>query len=145
MTGPDPSADPPADPSKDLPADPSSRISPPRSVPPVSAEQLVGAEPVAAEPVEERRYPSTIGGAFYLVVLAFVAAGLAVVVFGDWRAGIRWMGAGLVLGAVTRLVLPSRDAGMLAVRNKFLDASLLAGLAAALVFLSGSIPDQPGL
>jgi hypothetical protein len=115
------------------------RIRPPEDVPPVSAEQMVDGE------VRERRYPSTIGGVFYLVVLAVTVTGLAVVVLGDWRTGIRWMASGLVLGAVTRMVLPGRDAGMLAVRNKWLDGALLSGLAAALFFLATSIPDQPVL
>jgi hypothetical protein len=30
------------------------------------------------------------------------------------------------------------------VRHKALDAVILAGLGAALIFLAGSIPDQPG-
>ncbi len=32
---------------------------------------------------------------------------------------------------------------MLAVRNRFVDVTLLVGVAAALYFLTGSIPDQP--
>ena len=65
-------------------------------------------EPISAEPVEEegRRYPSTIGGAFYLVVLAVVAISIGIVTTGNWRLGVRWFGG-------------------------------------ALIFLAGSIPDQP--
>ncbi|QIK75511.1 DUF3017 domain-containing protein [Nocardioides piscis] len=123
-------------------------IAPPEDVPPISAEDLVdgqhGDESGADGVLEERRYPSTIGGAFYLAVLATTIAGLAVVAFVDWRIGIRVMGGALILGAVVRLVLQPRDAGMLAVRAKTLDATLLAGLGAALIFLATSIPDQPG-
>lgn len=115
---------------------------PPKDIPPVSAEALVDGD-VAEDP--DRRYPSTIGGACYLVVLATVLVGLAVVVFGDWRSGIRVMAGALLAGALARVVLPRRDAGMLAVRNKTVDALLLVTLGAALVFLAGSIPDQPGL
>jgi hypothetical protein len=121
-------------------------IAPPESVPAVSAEELVdgvrsGAEP---GPDDERRYPSTIGGAFYLVVLAVCAVGVGVVATGEWRSGIRVFGAALLAGALARLLLPNRDAGMLAVRFKALDAGVLAALGLAMILLAGSIPDQPG-
>ncbi|CAM3859300.1 DUF3017 domain-containing protein [Nocardioides zeicaulis] len=111
-------------------------LEPPDSVEPVSAEPV--------DPEDPRRYPSTIGGAFYLLVLAVVAVALVVVSLGDWRAGIRLMGGALVFAALVRLVLRRRDAGMLAVRHKVLDALVLALLGGALLFLAGSIPDQPG-
>jgi hypothetical protein len=41
-------------------------------------------------------------------------------------------------------VLRRRDAGMLAVRHKLLDAVVLLVLGGSLIFLAGSIPDQPG-
>jgi hypothetical protein len=113
------------------------RLRPPEDVPPVPAEQLVDGRP------RDRRHPSTLGGVFYLVVLAVTVSGLVVVVVGDWRTGIRWIAAGLLLGAGSRVLLPVDDAGMLAVRHKWVDAALLTGLAGALFFLAGSIPDQP--
>lgn len=123
-------------------------IKPPESVPPISAEDLVdGDHPdeLLSGEVEERRYPSTIGGAFYLLVLLVTAAGLAVSALVDWRVGIRILGGSLLFAAAVRAVLSSRDAGMLAVRHKVLDVALLAGLGVALIFLASSIPDQPGL
>ena len=69
---------------------------------------------------EERRYPSTIGGAFYLLVLATAAVGIAIVWSGDWRLGIRCLAGALCFAALLRLVLPARDAGMLAVRQPVL-------------------------
>ncbi|MBA2953999.1 DUF3017 domain-containing protein [Nocardioides sp. MAH-18] len=102
-----------------------------------------------AEPTQEsaeldgRRYPSTIGGAFYLVVLAVVAIAIGVVASGNWRTGVRWFGSALVFAAVVRAVLPAKDAGMLAVRRRWWDCVLLAGTGAALIFLAASIPDQP--
>lgn len=135
--------DPPLEPPLDDRFD-QARIVPPEDVPPISAEDLVDGEQSHDE-LEERRYPSTIGGAFYLFVLAITAAGLTVVALGDWRVGIRMLGGALVIAAAVRLVLSPRDAGMLAVRHKALDAALLSGLGAALVFLAASIPDQPGL
>ena len=71
-------------------------------------------EPEPADTEDEgRRYPSTIGGMFYLLVVVVVAAALALVVLDEWRSGIRLMGGALIFGAVVRLVLRSRDAGML--------------------------------
>ncbi|WP_210504431.1 DUF3017 domain-containing protein [Nocardioides xinjiangensis] len=117
-------------------ADRGGHIEPPESVPPVSAEPV--------DPEEPRRYPSTIGGAFYLVVLGVVAVAMVIVALDEWRTGIRLMGGALIGAAVVRLVLRRRDAGMLAVRHKVLDALVLLVLGGALIFLAGSIPDQPG-
>jgi predicted cobalt transporter CbtA len=104
-------------------------------------------EPVSAEPLVEedgqRRYPSTIGGTFYLAVLAVVAVGIGIVTTGSWRLGIRWYAGALIAAAVLRAVLPAKDAGMLAVRQRWWDCVLLAGTGAALLFLAASIPDQP--
>ena len=100
----------------------------------------------AVEGVEDddaRRYPSTIGGAFYLIVLAITAIGIGIVITGAWRVGVRWMAGALLFGALVRAVLPARDAGMLAVRRRWWDCVLLAGVGIALLLLAGTIPDQP--
>jgi predicted cobalt transporter CbtA len=102
--------------------------------------------PLPAEPPVDdagRRYPSTIGGAFYLAILAVVAVALGVVTTGAWRTGVRWYGGALLAAALLRAVLPAKDAGMLAVRKRWWDCLLLAGTGVALIFLAGSIPDQP--
>ena len=103
-------------------------------------------EPVEGEATDEesRRLPSTIGGTIYVGVLVLTAVGIGIVVTGSWRVGVRWIAGALVLGAVVRLVLPRRDAGMLAVRHRLFDCLLLAGVGAALVFLTVTIPNQPG-
>ena len=98
----------------------------------------------SAEPAG-RRYPSTIGGACYLVLLAASAVGLWITSRGDWRLGVRWIAASLLAAAVLRLLLPARDAGMLAVRRRSLDVSLLAVVGVALFVLSVKIPNQPPL
>jgi hypothetical protein len=100
----------------------------------------------AAAELEEsgaRRYPSTIGGAFYLGILLVTAIGIGIVWTGDWRLGIRWVAGALIAAAALRAVLPRKDAGMLAVRHRLLDCVLLAGVAAALIFLASTIPNQP--
>ena len=117
-------------------------IVPPDDVPPVSAESLVDGE-LRVPQEAERTYPSTIGGAFYLLFLGVAAAALVVVALGSWRTGTRIFGAVLVVAAAVRLLLGSRDAGMLAVRAKGVDAALLTFTGVALVLLASSIPDQP--
>jgi hypothetical protein len=136
MTVPEPSEHPESpEPSETKPPEPS-ETKPPESVEPTSAEPV--------DPEDPRRYPSTIGGMFYLLVLGVVAVAMLIVALDEWRTGIRVMGGALVFAAAVRLVLRRRDAGMLAVRHKVLDALILAVLGGALIFLAGSIPDQPG-
>jgi hypothetical protein len=98
-----------------------------------------------AEPGESprRRRPSTIGGAVYLLVLAAAGVGLSIVSRGNWRLGVKWIAASLVVAAVVRLALPAREAGMLAVRRRLIDVALLAAVGVGLWFLSISIPNQP--
>ena len=96
---------------------------------------------VGPAPTEPRRHPSTIGGAFYLVILAATVVGIVIVSTGRWRTGVHWMGGALVVGALLRSVLPTRDAGMLAVRHRWFDAALLGGTGVALWILASSIPD----
>jgi Protein of unknown function (DUF3017) len=120
-----------------------SELEPPRDEPPQDGPNQDEVEPLSADEDEGRRYPSTIGGAFYLVVLAVVGISIGIVTTGDWRLGVRWFGGALLFAALVRAVLPAKDAGMLAVRRRWWDCLLLAGTGAALIFLAGSIPDQP--
>ena len=91
-----------------------------------------------------RRRPQTFGGIVYLVVVTMVASGLVIVAAGAWRTGVGWLGAGLLVGALLRLLLPDQRAGMLRVRRKGVDAGLLVLAGAMLIFLSVNIPSQPG-
>lgn len=95
------------------------------------------------EPAGPRRYPSTIGGGFYLAVLLTTIAGVVVAGVSDWRTGVRLIAGALTAAAVLRLVLRDRDAGMLAVRHRALDVAILVVIAGALFVLAASIPDQP--
>jgi uncharacterized membrane protein YraQ (UPF0718 family) len=90
------------------------------------------------------RRPRTIGGGVYLLVVASALVGLAVTVLGSWRSGVTWMGAGLLVGGVARLLLPERQAGMLRVRKKASDVVMMLLVGVALVVLAVVVPDQPG-
>jgi len=79
----------------------------------------------------------------YLVVVAASLVGLAIVCFGAWRTGLSWIGAGLLLAAVTRLVLSERSAGMLRVRRKWSDVLMLTVAGIALIVLTIVVPNQP--
>jgi len=90
-----------------------------------------------------RRYPSTLGGALYVLALAGVFAGLGWAALYDWRDGVRVIAGALLFAAGCRLLLPTRQAGMLAVRHRALDVGLLVAVGVVLFFLAGSIPNQP--
>ncbi|MCW2867556.1 MAG: hypothetical protein JWR20_1744 [Marmoricola sp.] len=99
--------------------------------------------PQLPAPLGPHRVPSTYGGLVYLVVVVANAVGLVVVALGAWRRGVGVMGVALLVGAVARLLLPDRDAGMLRVRrHRWIDVLMLGGVGAALVVLAVVIPDQ---
>ena len=122
------------------PIDPAAAVSAGEDEPPRGAEEVEEGEVLEEQP---RRYPSTIGGAFYLGILAVAGTALFIAGRNDWRLGIEIFGGSLLVAALLRLVLANRDAGMLAVRNRFLDAFLLIGAGLALIALATSIPDMP--
>ncbi len=76
------------------------------------------------------------------IVAALLAAGLfAATVLDRWRVGSGLMGVALCVGAVLRLTLPSRQAGLLVVRSRGNDAAVLLVLGFGLVLLATSIPE----
>jgi hypothetical protein len=89
---------------------------------------------------EPRRYPSTIGGLCYLVILALTVVGLVVVALGHWRGGVHAIAVALAVAGVVRGVLPHRDAGMLEVRSRWFDTGLLVVAAVAVWVLASTIP-----
>lgn len=89
---------------------------------------------------EPRRYPSTIGGLCYLLILALTVLGLVVVALGHWRGGVHAIAVALVVAGIVRGVLPRRDAGMLEVRSRWFDTVLLAAAGVAVWVLASTIP-----
>ncbi|MGY2873887.1 hypothetical protein ACVW00_001077 [Marmoricola sp. URHA0025 HA25] len=91
-----------------------------------------------------RRYPSTFGGLIYIVVVLVTIVGLALVAFGPWRRGVSLLGFALIFAAAMRLVTKEDEAGMLRVRSRWFDVTVLAGVGVALLALGASIPEQTG-
>jgi Protein of unknown function (DUF3017) len=88
------------------------------------------------------RKPRTVGGAVFLGVLATTLLGVLVVMAGRVQAGLSTAGAGLLLGALARLVLPQQQAGMLGVRRKLIDVSTMVLLGGGLVVLAAVIRER---
>ncbi len=99
--------------------------------------------PPDRRPVTELKKPRHIGGVVYLIVLVLAIVGVVVAALGSWRTGISWLALSLLAGAGGRLALPTEVAGMLEVRRKSLDVTILTVLGAALLILVATIPDQP--
>jgi hypothetical protein len=89
-----------------------------------------------------RRYPSTFGGLIYLVVVVTTMVGLGMVAFGPWRRGIALVGFALIFASAMRLVTKEGEAGMLRVRSRVFDVTVLAGVGVSLLALAANIPDQ---
>ena len=76
-----------------------------------------------------------------LGVVLVVAAGLfGAGVLHTWRLGSGLVGLGLCLAAGLRLTLPARQAGLLVVRSRGVDAAVLLVLGLAVVALANAIP-----
>ena len=89
-----------------------------------------------------RRYPSTFGGLIYIVVVATTLVGLALVAFGPWRRGIALVGFSLIFAGAMRLVTKEDEAGMLRVRGRWFDVTVLTGVGLSLIALATNIPEQ---
>jgi hypothetical protein len=77
-----------------------------------------------------------------LVVLIGVLAGLGIALIWEpgWRIGCLVIGGSLGVGAIERIALPSRDAGLLQVRGKAFDVATLLLLSVAIVVLAVAVP-----
>jgi hypothetical protein len=76
-----------------------------------------------------------------IVVLILLLLGLVIVTYLDrWRVGSFVMGVALCFGAIFRLSLPPRQAGLLVVRSKAVDATVLLALGFGLAVLGNTIP-----
>jgi hypothetical protein len=79
-----------------------------------------------------------------VVVAAGVLIGLVISVLGrdSWRLGGLVIGCALLVGAVIRVVLPRREAGLLAVRSRAFDILAMTIGGVAIIALAIAIPGR---
>ena len=77
-----------------------------------------------------------------VLVLLGIVAGLVIAVVWDsgWRLGCLVIGGSLGVGAIERIAMPSRDAGLLQVRSKAFDVGMLTVLSVAIIVLAMVVP-----
>lgn len=74
------------------------------------------------------------------MVLGGIAVGLAFCLGEQWRLGCVIIGASLGIGAVERVALPRRNAGLLQVRSRAFDITIMLGLGAVIIALAIVVP-----
>ena len=82
--------------------------------------------------VLRRQWPVLTVAAIGLVAAVLVAAGY-------WRRGALLIGIGVGVAAALRLALPEDRVGVLAVRTRTLDVSMMAAVCAAVVYIAATI------
>lgn len=75
----------------------------------------------------------------YLLVMLGVLAAALLVMFDRWRRGSFVFGAALLVGAVLRAFIPSSRAGLLQVRGKSFDVTVMATVGGVMLWLAASI------
>jgi hypothetical protein len=75
-----------------------------------------------------------------VLVLGTTGIGYSAVVPRHWLRGVLLLAVACGLAGVFRLVLPARQAGLLAVRGRLVDVVCYAGLAVAIVVLGLTLP-----
>jgi hypothetical protein len=80
-----------------------------------------------------------------IVVLAMAVTGIAYAsaVPPHWLRGVLLLAVALVLAGLLRLLLPARQAGLLAVRGRFTDVLCYAGSGVAIILLGLALPQLP--
>jgi Protein of unknown function (DUF3017) len=74
------------------------------------------------------------------VVLLIAAAGVAGITLDHWRKGMFLVGLAAMVAAVLRLVLRTRDAGLLVVRSRAFDVLALIVIGTAVLALTAVVP-----
>lgn len=78
-----------------------------------------------------------------LLVLVCLAGSCLIISTGHWRRGAFAFACTVALAGLLRLVLPSRVAGLLTVRSRWMDVLLLLAAATGLVLLTLVVPPSP--
>jgi hypothetical protein len=78
----------------------------------------------------------------FATVLVVLAVGLAVTSRGYFRVGSVITGSAVLLGAALRAMLPDRRAGLLVVRHRVLDVTLMTALGVGIIVLAVIVPGR---
>lgn len=99
---------------------------------PPAVATLTGRERIEADP--------GLRVVWLLIVLVVMAGGVALIALGQWQAGAATTGAGMIVAALIRAAVPSRDVGLLRVRTKVIDVTgmLAVGIGIIAMVLSRS-------
>ncbi|GAA3760680.1 hypothetical protein HDA32_004871 [Spinactinospora alkalitolerans] len=92
------------------------------------------------EPDPRTEVPGWLAQVPYFLVLAMMAAGIVVVAAAYFKRGPALIAGALLLAAVFRGVLPQERIGMLAVRRRWIDVTILVTLAVLLIVLAWVAP-----
>ena len=112
------------------------------SRPTVTTVSAVPASPAAASPASAGAAPRRGRAARFFgelplaVVIAGAGVGLVIIALHHFRWGNLAISAAVLAGAIFRLVLPTRRAGLLAVRSRFTDVVTMGALGGALMVLA---------
>jgi hypothetical protein len=89
-----------------------------------------------------RRKSALVNLPFALVLLIVAVAALRIGQY-HWRQGAGLIGGALLVAGILRAVLPTENAGLLAIRGKAVDFLNYVGLAAMILFLTFTITGGP--
>jgi len=92
-------------------------------------------------PLVPRKQPARYAPLLLVCCAMLVSLALLLV---DFRLGALALAASVILALVLRTVLPPRRAGLLVVRSRTLDITVLASMAVGLLVLAIIVPPPPG-
>ncbi|MDS1269851.1 DUF3017 domain-containing protein [Lipingzhangella sp. LS1_29] len=99
-----------------------------------------GGDPGNESAPQREEQPAWLTQIPYYLVLATMGAGIVIVAAAYFKRGPALIAGALLLAALFRAILPPHLAGMLAVRSRLFDLTLLFGLAVLLVVLAWVAP-----
>ncbi|RDH11966.1 DUF3017 domain-containing protein [Tsukamurella pulmonis] len=82
---------------------------------------------------------AVVANAGYVAVVAVLTVGMVLIGLEYWRRGLFVFGAGTGFAAILRACLPERRQGLLRVRSRWFDVTVLALAAASILLVSWGI------
>ncbi|GAA2098199.1 hypothetical protein GCM10009841_11110 [Microlunatus panaciterrae] len=76
-----------------------------------------------------------------MIVVGGIVIGLVVIFLGQWRFGCLVIGSSLGVGAVERIALSNKEAGLLQVRSRPFDILVMIAMGAGIIALTILVPE----